>query len=148
MECPRVSGLAAVTFILLIAFALSSAFVLRHSKLVRRDHLSLPSLSPLSCAPGFPRLRPQFALPIELRRAQRSPSAVPLRSRKRPAAEATRLLLPTTPFLCRASPVALFPEAILGPISTRSLHRHAENTRARSPAPCCAKFLYPKEGGW
>src|ERR1039457_2157830 len=83
MECPRVSGLAAVTFILLIAFALSSAFVLRHSKLVRRDHLSLPSLSPLSCAPGFPRLRPQFALPIELRRAQRSPSAVPLRSRKR-----------------------------------------------------------------
>jgi hypothetical protein len=33
-------GLAAVTFILLIAFALSSAFVLRHSKLVRRDHLS------------------------------------------------------------------------------------------------------------
>jgi hypothetical protein len=40
MECPRVSGLAAVTFILLIAFALSSAFVLRHSKLVRRDHLT------------------------------------------------------------------------------------------------------------
>jgi hypothetical protein len=33
-------GLAAVVFILLIAFALSSAFVLRHSKLVRRDHLS------------------------------------------------------------------------------------------------------------
>jgi hypothetical protein len=33
-------GLAAVTFILLIAFALSSAFVLRHSKLVRRDHLT------------------------------------------------------------------------------------------------------------
>ena len=33
-------GLAAVTFILLIAFALSSAFVLRHSKLARRDHLS------------------------------------------------------------------------------------------------------------
>lgn len=34
-------GLAAVTFILLIAFALSSAFVLRHSKLARRDHLTL-----------------------------------------------------------------------------------------------------------
>jgi hypothetical protein len=33
-------GLAAVTFILLIAFALSSAFVLRHSKLARRDHLT------------------------------------------------------------------------------------------------------------
>ena len=33
-------GLAAVTFILLIAFALSSAFVLRHSKLVRRVHLT------------------------------------------------------------------------------------------------------------
>jgi hypothetical protein len=33
-------GLAAVTFILLIAFALSSAFTLRHSKLVRRDHLT------------------------------------------------------------------------------------------------------------
>jgi len=33
-------GLAAVTFILLIAFALTSAFVLRHSKLARRDHLS------------------------------------------------------------------------------------------------------------
>jgi hypothetical protein len=33
-------GLAAVTFILLIAFALSSSFVLRHSKLVRRDHLT------------------------------------------------------------------------------------------------------------
>jgi len=33
-------GLAAVTLILLIAFALCSAFVLRHSKLVRRDHLT------------------------------------------------------------------------------------------------------------
>jgi hypothetical protein len=33
-------GLAAVTLILLIAFALSSSFVLRHSKLVRRDHVS------------------------------------------------------------------------------------------------------------
>ncbi len=33
-------GLAAVTWILLIAFALSSAFVLRHSKLARRDHLT------------------------------------------------------------------------------------------------------------
>ena len=33
-------GLAAVTLILLIAFALSSAFILRHSKLVRRDHLT------------------------------------------------------------------------------------------------------------
>ena len=32
--------LAAVTLILLIAFALSSAFVLRHSKLARRDHLT------------------------------------------------------------------------------------------------------------
>jgi hypothetical protein len=33
-------GLAAVTLILLIAFALCSAFVLRHSKLARRHHLS------------------------------------------------------------------------------------------------------------
>jgi len=33
-------GLAAVSLILLIAFALSSAFVLRHSKLARRDHLT------------------------------------------------------------------------------------------------------------
>ena len=33
-------GLAAVIFILLIAFALTSAFVLRHSKLARRDHLT------------------------------------------------------------------------------------------------------------
>lgn len=33
-------GLAAVAFILLIAFALTSAFVLRHSKLARRDHLT------------------------------------------------------------------------------------------------------------
>ncbi len=33
-------GLAAVTLILLIAFALTSAFVLRHSKLVRRHHLT------------------------------------------------------------------------------------------------------------
>jgi len=33
-------GLPAVTLILLIAFALSSAFVLRHSKLARRDHLT------------------------------------------------------------------------------------------------------------
>jgi hypothetical protein len=33
-------GLAAVTLILLIAFALCSAFVLRHSKLARRDHLT------------------------------------------------------------------------------------------------------------
>ena len=29
-----------VTLILLIAFALTSAFVLRHSKLARRDHLT------------------------------------------------------------------------------------------------------------
>jgi len=34
-------GLAAVTLILLIAFALSSAFVLRHSKLARQDHLTI-----------------------------------------------------------------------------------------------------------
>lgn len=34
------NGLAAVVLILLIAFSLSSAFVLRHSKLARRDHLS------------------------------------------------------------------------------------------------------------
>ena len=33
-------GLAAVTLILFIAFVLSSAFVLRHSKLARRDHLT------------------------------------------------------------------------------------------------------------
>lgn len=33
-------GLAAVVFIVLIAFALTSAFVLRHSKLARRDHLT------------------------------------------------------------------------------------------------------------
>lgn len=33
-------GLAAVTLILMIAFALSSAFILRHSKLARRDHLT------------------------------------------------------------------------------------------------------------
>ena len=33
-------GLAAVSLILLIAFALSSAFALRHSKLARRDHLT------------------------------------------------------------------------------------------------------------
>jgi hypothetical protein len=33
-------GLAAVILILLVAFALSSAFVLRHSKLARRDHLT------------------------------------------------------------------------------------------------------------
>jgi hypothetical protein len=33
-------GLAAVTLILLIAFALCSAFVLRHCKLARRDHLT------------------------------------------------------------------------------------------------------------
>ena len=33
-------GLEAVTLILLIAFALRSAFVLRHSKLVRRDRLT------------------------------------------------------------------------------------------------------------
>lgn len=33
-------GIAAVVLILLIAFTLCSAFVLRHSKLVRRDHLS------------------------------------------------------------------------------------------------------------
>jgi Transposase DDE domain len=33
-------GLAAVTLILLIAFALTAAFVLRHSKLARRDHLT------------------------------------------------------------------------------------------------------------
>jgi hypothetical protein len=38
-------GLAAVTFILLIAFALSSAFVLRHSKLVRRDDLAAVAVS-------------------------------------------------------------------------------------------------------
>ena len=37
-------GLAAVILILLIAFALTSAFVLRHSKLARRDHLTVASL--------------------------------------------------------------------------------------------------------
>jgi hypothetical protein len=38
-------GLAAVTLILLIAFALTSAFVLRHSKLARRDHLTAISVA-------------------------------------------------------------------------------------------------------
>ena len=39
-ELVRNQGLAAVTLIFLIAFGLCSAFVLRHSKLARRDHLS------------------------------------------------------------------------------------------------------------
>jgi len=38
-------GLAAVTLILFIAFALSSAFVLRHSKLARRDHLTIVAVA-------------------------------------------------------------------------------------------------------
>jgi hypothetical protein len=51
-------GLAAVTFILLIAFALTSAFVLRHSKLVRRDHLTAVAVAAqlrgwISKAPPF-----------------------------------------------------------------------------------------------
>lgn len=33
-------GLAAVTLVLLIAFVLSPAFVLRHSKPARRDHIT------------------------------------------------------------------------------------------------------------
>jgi len=38
-------GLAAVVLILLIAFALTSAFVLRHSKLARRDHLTATAVA-------------------------------------------------------------------------------------------------------
>jgi hypothetical protein len=38
-------GLAAVTLILLIAFSLFSAFVLRHSKLARLDHLTTVAVS-------------------------------------------------------------------------------------------------------
>ena len=38
-------GLAAVTLILLIAFALTSAFVLRHSKLARREHLTTTAVA-------------------------------------------------------------------------------------------------------
>jgi hypothetical protein len=47
-------GLAAVTLILLIAFALSSAFVLRHSKLAPRDRLTRIAVA---CMRGCPRPR-------------------------------------------------------------------------------------------
>jgi hypothetical protein len=53
-------GLAAVTLILLIAFALSSAFVLRHSKLVRRDHLTALAVAHqlrASCSKAPPSIR-------------------------------------------------------------------------------------------
>jgi len=53
-------GLAAVTLILLIAFALCSAFVLRHSKLARRDHLSAVAVAGqlhASCSKAPPPIR-------------------------------------------------------------------------------------------
>lgn len=61
-------GLEAVTFILLIAFALSSAFVLRHSKLVRRHHLTAVAVGAQlracsSTAPLHTRPPPESPLP-------------------------------------------------------------------------------------
>ncbi len=59
-------GLAAVTLILLIAFALCSAFVLRHSQLARRDHLTALAVaaqlrSGISKAPPSIRAPTRFA---------------------------------------------------------------------------------------
>jgi hypothetical protein len=53
-------GLAAVTLILLIAFALCSVFVLRHSKLARRDQLSAVAVAGqlhASCSKAPPPIR-------------------------------------------------------------------------------------------
>ena len=55
-------GLAAVALILLIAFALTTAFVLRHSKLARRDHLTVIAVAAQlrACASKAP---PQIRAP-------------------------------------------------------------------------------------
>ena len=65
-------GLAAVAMLPVIAFALTSAFVLRHSKLARQDHLNCHRRR-CSAAPGRPRLRPRFE-----HRTERAASASPL----------------------------------------------------------------------
>ena len=57
-------GLAAVTLILLIAFALCSAFVLRHSKLARRDHLTAIAVAAQLRA-GITKVPPSIRAPTE-----------------------------------------------------------------------------------
>jgi len=65
-ERPRVPnhGLAAVTLILLIAFALCSAFVLRHSKLARRHHLSALAVA-AQLRSGISKAPPSIRAPTE-----------------------------------------------------------------------------------
>jgi hypothetical protein len=57
-------GLAAVTWTLLIAFALCSAFVLRHSKLARRDHLTALAVAAQLRA-GISKAPPSIRAPTE-----------------------------------------------------------------------------------
>jgi hypothetical protein len=57
-------GLAAVTLILLIAFALCSAFVLRHSKLARRDHLTAVAVA-AQLRSGISKAPPSIRAPTE-----------------------------------------------------------------------------------
>ena len=65
-ERPRVPnhGLAAVTLILLIAFALCSAFALRHSKLARRDHLTALAMA-AQLRSGTSKAPPSIRAPTE-----------------------------------------------------------------------------------
>ena len=57
-------GLAAVTLILLIAFVLCSAFVLRHSKLARRDHLTALAVA-AQLRSGISKAPPSIRAPTE-----------------------------------------------------------------------------------
>jgi hypothetical protein len=57
-------GLAAVTLILLIAFVLCSAFVLRHSKLARRDHLTAVAVA-AQLRSGISKAPPSIRAPTE-----------------------------------------------------------------------------------
>jgi len=84
-----IRGLEAVTLILLIASALSSTFVLRHSKLVRRDHLTAIAVATQLLA-WISKAPLRFGLPTDhLDRIQTTCRPSPLAHT--PAAVATRL---------------------------------------------------------
>ena len=92
-------GLAAVTLILLIAAALSGCFVLRHSKLARRDHLTAVAVAAQLHA-WISRLRPAFELrtkaPARPLTGQLLPSAC-LSSQRLPARVSFRASLRPSP---------------------------------------------------
>ena len=127
------SGLAAVSYSLRIAFALSSCFVLRHSKLVRRDHLTTSAVAAqlhawISKAPPFEpltesrRVHPRICAYLSARgRASGcGHSSPPARSTRLSAARGPC----STVFLNRSLRT-----------STRSPTHHAENPSACRPSP-------------